>query len=103
MSPEALDSVAEKFKILPEPLHLGILQSLETVEMSVGEITGAVESTQPNISRHLRILQDAGLISRRQEGNKVYYGIADETIFALCDAVCANLKERHAARSAIFG
>lgn len=102
LSPEALNLVAERFKILAEPLRLRILQSLETGEMSVGGITGAVESTQPNISKHLKILQDAGLISRRQEGNTVFYAIADASVFALCDAVCASLKERYAARSAIF-
>ena len=103
MSPEALNLVAERFKILAEPLRLRILQSLETGEMSVGEITNAVESTQPNVSKHLKILQDAGLISRRQEGNTVFYAIADASVFALCDAVCASLKERYTARSAIFG
>jgi DNA-binding transcriptional ArsR family regulator len=103
LPPEALQLVAERFKILGEPIRLRILQSLETGELSVNEITGAVESTQPNVSKHLKILQDAGLVARRQEGNSVFYSIADESIFQLCELVCASLKERYASRSAIFG
>lgn len=102
MPPEALNLVAERFKILAEPLRLRILQSLEEGERSVTEITNSVESTQPNVSKHLKTLQDAGLLSRRQEGNTVYYQIADESVFELCDVVCASLKARLASQSAIF-
>ncbi len=102
MSPEALNLVAERFKILAEPLRLRILQSLEAGERSVTEITAAVESTQPNVSKHLKTLQDAGLLARRQEGNTVFYQIADETVFELCDVVCQSLKARLATQSAIF-
>lgn len=91
--------VAARFKVLSEPLRLSILQALEDGEMSVSEITEAVESSQPNVSKHLKILQDAGLIVRRQEGNTVYYSIDDETVFELCYAVCSSLRERLAAQS----
>lgn len=94
MSPEALILVAERFKVLAEPLRLSILQALETGERSVTDITNAVASTQPNVSKHLKMLQDAGLLGRRQEGNTVYYSIADEGVFALCDAVCASVGKR---------
>lgn len=94
MPPEALPLVANRFKVLAEPLRLRILQSLETGELSVTEITEAVESTQPNVSKHLKMLQDTGFVGRRQEGNTVYYSIADESVFALCDLVCNSLRER---------
>lgn len=103
MSPEALNLVAERFKILAEPIRLRILQSLEAGELSVTDITAAVDSTQPNVSKHLKLLQDSGLVARRQEGNTVFYRIADESIFRLCELVCSSLKERYAAHSAIFG
>lgn len=103
LPPEALNLVAERFKILSEPLRLRILQALEAGERSVTEITGAVESTQPNVSKHLKTLQDAGLVARRQEGNTVFYAIADESVFALCDVVCTSLKARLTKQSAIFG
>ena len=102
MPPEALNLVAERFKILAEPLRLRILQALEEGERSVTEITATVESTQPNVSKHLKTLQDAGLLARRQEGNTVFYQVADETVFELCDVVCASLKAHLATQSAIF-
>lgn len=94
LTPEALELVAARFKVLAEPIRLSILQFLQDGEMSVSSITEAVSSTQPNISKHLKMLQDAGIVSRRQVGNNVYYSIADETIFELCDVVCSSLRKR---------
>src|SRR5215510_10911200 len=99
MPPEALELVAARFKVLAEPLRLRILQVLEAGEMSVTEITEAVKSTQPNVSKHLRLLQDAGLIVRRQEGNLIYCSIGDDQIFELCEVVCSSLRRRFAAQA----
>ena len=103
MSPEALALVAARFKVLGEPLRLRIIQTLQGGEMSVSEITEAVESTQPNVSKHLKMLQEAGLVARRQEGNTVYCSIADATVFELCDVVCSSLRERLEAQAGAFG
>jgi ArsR family transcriptional regulator len=102
LSPEALQLVAARFKVLSDPVRLRILQTLEDGEMSVSAITEAVESTQPNVSKHLKILQDAGLVARRQEGNTVYYSIADESVFQLCEVVCSSLQERFEAHASVF-
>lgn len=102
MSPEAISHVAGRFKVLSEPIRLQILQFLEKGESSVMSITTAVNSTQPNISKHLRILQDEDLVARRQDGNTVFYRIADQSVFELCDVVCGSLKNKFAAKSAIF-
>ena len=102
MTREALQLVAERFKVLSEPMRLLILQSLETGEKNVTELAEAMNSTQPNVSKHLKLLQDAGLVARRQEGNQVFYSIADESVFALCDTVCTSLKARLESRNAIF-
>lgn len=102
MSPEALELVARRFKVLAEPVRLQILQYLENGESSVTAITQAVKSTQPNVSKHLKLLQDEGLVARRQEGNTVYYRIADESVFELCNLVCGSLKQKFIERSTIF-
>lgn len=102
MSPQALELVAGRFKVLAEPVRLQILQYLENGESSVTAITQAVESTQPNVSKHLKLLQDEGLVARRQEGNTVYYRIADESVFELCELVCGSLKQKFRERSTIF-
>ena len=102
MTPEALELVAARFKVMAEPLRLRILQELEGGEMSVGDITEAVESTQPNVSKHLKMLQEAGLLGRRQEGNMVDYSIADASVFEICDVVCSSIRERLTARAGIL-
>jgi len=102
MSTEAVSVVAARFKVLSEPLRLHILQYLENGESSVTSVTKAVDSTQPNVSKHLKMLQDEGLVAKRQDGNTVYYRIADETVFELCDVVCGSLKAKFSDRSAMF-
>jgi ArsR family transcriptional regulator len=102
MSAETVSFVAARFKVLSETLRLQILQYLENGEASVTAVTRAVSSTQPNVSKHLKILQDEGLVAKRQEGNTVFYKIADESVFELCEVVCGSLKERFLERSAIF-
>lgn len=83
-------------------MRLQILQELEAAKLSVGELAEAVGSTQPNVSKHLKIMQDEGLIERRKEGNAVYYSIADPSVFELCDVVCGRLKMELTGKSAIF-
>ena len=94
MSPEALEMVAARFRAMGEPLRLRILQELETGEQSVSALALSVGSTQPNVSKHLRILQDAGLLERRQQGTSAFYSIADPMVFELCDLVCSKLRDR---------
>ncbi|HKB81433.1 MAG TPA: metalloregulator ArsR/SmtB family transcription factor [Thermoanaerobaculia bacterium] len=94
LPPEAIALVAGRFRVLAEPLRLRILQVLRGGEKNVGELTAALETTQPNVSKHLRVLQEAGFIGRRQEGNNAYWSITDESVFDLCDLVCNALYTR---------
>lgn len=94
--------VANRFKILSEPLRLQILQRLMEGEKSVTELTLAVGAGQPNVSKHLKILQQEGIVGRRQQGNTVYYSIADESVFGLCDTVCGSIEERLKNQAGIF-
>ncbi len=94
LSPDAVELVAARFRTLGEPIRIQLLQALQSGERNVGDLVAAVGSTQSNVSKHLRILQDAGLIRRRQDGNSVYYSIGDPTVFDLCDAVCNSVGAR---------
>ncbi len=94
LSDAAIELVATRFRILGEPLRIRLIQALHDGEKSVSELVAEVGSTQPNVSKHLRILQDAGIVGRRQEGNLVYCFIADDSVFELCDAVCSSVGER---------
>jgi DNA-binding transcriptional ArsR family regulator len=94
LSFETVELVAARFRTLGEPIRIQLLQALQRGERNVSDLVEAVGSTQPNVSKHLRILQDAGLVGRRQDGNSVYYSIADSTVFALCDTVCSSIGTR---------
>jgi DNA-binding transcriptional ArsR family regulator len=91
---EALELVAARFRAMGEPLRLRMLQELEAGEQSVSALAESVESTQPNVSKHLKVLQDAGLVKRRQQGTTVYYSIADAMVLELCDMICSRLHDR---------
>lgn len=91
---DALELMAKRFRILGDPLRLKLLQILGEGELSVGDLVQATASTQPNISKHLRQLQEVGLLERRQEKNTVYYNIADTTIFDVCSIICAGAQKR---------
>ena len=89
-----LDLVARRFRTLGEPYRLRILQELEAGEKSVGELVAALDGNQPNVSKHLQILSDAGLIGRRREGTSVFYAISDPIVFKLCALVCSSETEK---------
>jgi DNA-binding transcriptional ArsR family regulator len=99
LTAEALQLVAARFKVLADPMRLRLLHALEGGERSVNELAVAAEASQPNVSKHLKTLQEAGFVTRRQEGNTAYYSIADETVFELCDLVCSGLRQRLAAQA----
>jgi DNA-binding transcriptional ArsR family regulator len=94
LTQEALELVAARFRAMGEPLRLRMLQALGSGERSVSALAESVESTQPNVSKHLKILQDAALVKRRQQGTTVYYSIADAVVFELCEMICTRLRDR---------
>lgn len=94
LSEAALVMIAERFKVLAEPMRLKILHALWDDERTVGEIIDAVGGLQANVSKHLGVLQQAGLVSRRKDGLRVFYRIADPTVFDICEVVCESLHDR---------
>jgi len=94
LSPEALELVAATFRVLGEPVRLRLLQMLQEGERSVTSLAEEIGTTQPNVSKHLKTLQEAGLVTRQQVKNSVFYGLSDESVFELCDVVCRKLKDR---------
>ncbi|MBS0446009.1 MAG: winged helix-turn-helix transcriptional regulator [Proteobacteria bacterium] len=94
LSPEALQQVAGYFQALAEPTRLGILNQLRQGERNVGELAKECGCTSANVSRHLAVLMHHGLVTREGRGTSVYYRIADESVYALCDLVCGNIARR---------
>ena len=91
LPPEALQQVAAYFQALSEPTRLQILNLLRSGERNVGELAQLCGYTSANISRHLAFLTQQGLVEREGRGTSVYYRIADESVYALCDLVCGNI------------
>ena len=94
MPPEAVAEVATYFQALSEPTRLQILNWLRQGERNVGELAQLCGFTAANISRHLSVLMQQGLVAREGRGTSVYYRIADESVYALCDLVCGNIARR---------
>jgi ubiquinone/menaquinone biosynthesis C-methylase UbiE len=82
--------LAELFQAVSDPTRLRILALLARMELSVGELAQLLEQSQPRVSRHVRILADAGIVERRKEGSWVFLAIADADrtgpLLALVDA-----------------
>ncbi len=95
---QMLNVVARRFRMLGEPQRLRILQVLESGEHTVGEVVQKLQGNQPNISKHLTALYDAGLVGRRREGNSILYSIADPVVLRLCELVCRSAAKDARAR-----
>lgn len=93
--------VSRYFSVLSEPTRLNILHALCDGERSVGDIVAATDSTQTNISRHLKLMYDANILSKRKEGTLVFYRISSEHTVNLCRGVCTQMAIEMANQKAI--
>ena len=92
---QAIDRVASYFQALAEPTRLRILNLLRQQEYNVGELAQCCGYSAANMSRHLALLMQQGLVKREGRGTTVYYKIADPTLYALCDLVCDRIQQLH--------
>lgn len=97
------EQVARRFRCLGEPFRLRILKLLSDGEKSVGELVEGLHGNQPNVSRHLQLLHDGGLISRRREGVFIFYAIKDPVVFTICDLVCRSVAEKSREEASLLG
>ena len=93
--PDALvELIARRFRVLAEPMRIRLLDRLREGDASVLELTEALATSQQNVSKHLGVLQTSGVVSRRKEGNRAVYSIADDGVFELCETVCGSLQRQ---------
>lgn len=74
---EDIDRASRSLKAMSHPLRLKILCTLGDQEVSVQEIVERVGTSQSNISQHLAILRDKGILSSRKDANRVFYKVVD--------------------------
>lgn len=91
---EVVQQVAEYFSVLGEPMRLKILNLLRDGEKCVQDLVEATDTSQANVSKHLKVMLQAGILTRRSEGTLAYYKVADDLIFELCNLVCDRLASR---------
>lgn len=103
LPPDLADLIARRFRVLGDPLRVRILDLLRDEEMSVNALAEQLGAGQQNVSKHLSLLAEAGMLERRKEGNHVYYAIADEGVFALCEQVCGSVQSQLATLAALVG
>ena len=97
MQDKSLRLVADRFKVLSDPLRLALLHRLKDGERTVSTLVEETGASQANVSKHLQILRRAGLVERRKEGLIAWYSILDPSIFEICDLVCGRLAEQYQA------
>jgi DNA-binding transcriptional ArsR family regulator len=86
--------IARRFRVLGEPMRIRLLDQLRDGEATVGELSDALSASQQNVSKHLAVLTEVGMLGRRKEGNRVYYRIIDEGVFTLCEDVCGSVQQQ---------
>ena len=91
MDRKALEKMAEVFRVFSEATRLAILQGLKESPKSVNMLKEECKTSQANISKQLRILYDAGFLTREKRGNQVFYSIKEEIVFTICELVCEKL------------
>ena len=95
LPPEAMRDVAAYFQALSEPTRLQLLNLLREGERNVGDLAQLTGFTAANISRHMSMLSQQGMVARESRGTNVYYRISNDSIYALCDLVCGNIAREH--------
>ena len=80
-----IDRASRSIKAMSHPLRLKILCILGDCEFSVQDIVDTVGTSQSNISQHLGILKDKGVLETRKEANKVFYRVSDERTLKLLE------------------
>lgn len=89
-----VELIAQRFRVLGEPMRIKLLDRLRQAPATVGELTVELGSSQQNVSKHLGVLHAAGVVSREKDGTSVRYAIADDTVFEICDIVCGGLRRQ---------
>ena len=97
----ALEQVAGYFRALAVPLRLKMLNALREHECTVGELTELFGCSQANVSKHLAVLSQNGLVRKTARGTSKFYRVADPRTYQLCDLVCGQIGKRYAEEAAL--
>ncbi len=102
LTPDTIELVAERFRALGEPARLQLMNELRGGERTVGDLVDATGLAIGNVSKHLQVLHAAGFVTRRKDGLYVYYGLAGDDVFRLCDIMCGRIETETERRRKAF-
>ena len=101
--PDALvEMIAQRFRLLSEPTRIKLLDAMRAGPATATELQDATGASQQNVSKHLTMLVDSGLVRRTKDGNRAFFSIADESLFDLCEQVCGSLRRQIAQLDALL-
>ena len=90
-------------QVLADPKRLRLIDALRDAERSVGELAESLGATYPNVSQHLNVMRDAGLVVSRRDGTTIYYRLAYPQITQACDIVRDVLRAQLTDAAALAG
>lgn len=93
--------IATRLRVIGDPNRIRILDQLREGELSVAQLTDRLGTSQQNTSKHLGVLLQAGIVSRRKEGTSAWYSVADPGVYELCEQVCGGLQAQLAELTAL--
>lgn len=90
MEPQ-LSLMAQRFKTLSDPMRLRVVALLMEGEKNVNQLVSLTHSSQPNISKHLRVLKEQGMVSRKQLGTQALFSVSADYVEQLCDILIEEM------------
>jgi len=88
-----IERVAGIFKALSHPLRLKIVRILREEKKNVKQLTELIDSSQANISKHLKVLEENKVLKRKTKGTSSYYWIAEEEVLGICSSACDYIQK----------
>ena len=91
---DLVELIARRLRGIGDPTRIRLLDHLRDGEATVNTLAERLGAGQQNVSKHLGVLADAGIVGRRKDGNHVYYRIVDNDVLGLCEQVCGSLDQQ---------
>jgi len=91
---DLVELIARRLRVIGDPTRIRLLDHLRDGEATVNTLAERLGAGQQNVSKHLGVLADAGILGRRKDGNHVYYRIVDDDVLGLCEQVCGSLDQQ---------
>jgi DNA-binding transcriptional ArsR family regulator len=102
LSDEVVEIIAARMRVFAEPTRIRLLGLLDEGEATVQQLTDQLLTTHQNVSKHLGVLYQAGMVSRRKQGNHVLYALVDWTGWWLIEQIAASVVAQLEDRQALF-